>query len=90
MGTSSFVLVPKARPGTVGLSSAPTPGEQYWAQDTKQKPVLVEVSSVELAFRSGWSVWAWPVGAARTLTPRKFFVPRALGRQTVTKAGGSG
>jgi hypothetical protein len=54
---------------------APRPGERRWAETRSGATVLIEISSVECVFRTGWSVWGWRPGCREKL-PRYYFVPR--------------
>jgi hypothetical protein len=54
---------------------APRPGERRWAKTRHGATVLIEISSVELVFATGWSVWGWRPGYQEKL-PRYYFVPR--------------
>jgi len=54
---------------------APRPGERRRAETRSGATVLIEISSVELVFATGWSVWAWRPGCHEKL-PSYYFVPR--------------
>ena len=60
-----------------GYAPAPKRGDRCWARPFgwgDDKATYIEVSSIELVFRSGWAVWGW-LPSRSELLPRKYFVP---------------
>ena len=59
-----------------GYAPVPRPGERCWGEETRTgAPVLIEVSTVELVFKSGWFVWGWRPRRDERL-PCMYFVHR--------------